>query len=876
MLSGVYLGITFYRRYKVMKKQSMVLLVVLATLLLACITSAAAQEISPYAGEYDCVSVNMQGEEVPYYEFIVDEDGFLHGMADESGMTAFEGQVAEDGKFTAVFARLGGEMSGTIDTDGNVQGTSSTRERTATFTGTKKEPSETVQIIYDKDAEYSEMVEFASGDIASALAENGATVVDKGAVWVIAFDGIDPALAEQAYDIKVSLGKRISITGGDGAGLMYGGLEVAEMIDMYGLEGVTAKTAEPYVFKRGFQFNMPLDVRTPSYSSPGDAGVKNIENVWDIEFWHEFLDTAARMRYNNILFGSQSPFPSLVKVAGYEDVALDDVWRSTIPYDNSYKGDLTNIVRPEHWENYEVVKKMTIEEKIAFWKEVMAYAKSRGIDFYIGIHHMCVEDGEHGKYGITNDMDNEITKDYLRKSIQALIETYPLLKGVRLADGENMGWDNSLEGRKRNWQWLSDVYIPGINAALEKEPDRDFRLCIPIPSHLNEFADEYFGACLATLETNNGDFTGTHMYADSTPKNGNASYPNADPETKFWIGFRNEDTFDMRWGDVDFMRDFVHSMADKTIMEGFTTGFDGYCLGRDYSSTDPDYQGILYIKKHWYNYTLIGRLAFEPDLSDEKVEKIFAEHFDGFERADAKSLYEVTNLAGKIIPQVHKIYYRGNGDYTWYVAGCWSHPNTFGYIDITKWFKGNNVYQEGDQGPEAMSIGDYALLIAEGKEVVTDLQTPIEVAENLRSWSEQVLEEVSSIRSSVKASKKQDLVEKDYWALLGDDEEMAYMGLFYSERILGCVDLRVFNETKDEKYRTSAVEHLQASSDYFSTYANLNAQRYVPQQYSRIGSFDILEVAKGVAKDVEVARNWKPRVYPKSDYHTPSKNEFFK
>lgn len=623
-------------------------------------------------------------------------------------------------------------------------------------------PSTTARIIWDEGADYSELVAFAVGDILTAMTEDDVQITEGPAQWTVSFNGINHSMEEQAYSIVVE-GHDISITAGDGAGLMYGGLEVAEMISLYGMEGVITESAEPYIYKRSFQFDVVLDFRTPSYASVGDAGQNNVENMWDLGFWKEFFDTAARMRYNDVHLWAMDIFPSIIKVEGYEDVALNDVWKTNIPYDNNYRGDMVDCVRPEHYENYEVVKKMTIEEKIDFWREVMAYAKTRGIDIVIGVHHLYVDEGENGKYGISNDPNNEITKDYLAKSMQALIETYPDLSGVCLNDGEHMSWDTSTNATSKNAQWIHDVYVPAINAALIKEPGREFSVSINnglYPNALDLFAD-----CKASRMEANGGFTGTHMYANSQPLVDKDSYRCATEGIRMWYGLRNEDSFDVRWGDVDFVRELMHNLPSKETLMGFTTGFDGYCLGRDYSSTDPDCQGMLYIKKHWYNYTLLGRLGFEPDMPDKKMADIFAEHFSSLKTASEESLKElndITSLAGKIIPQVHKIYFRANGDYTWYVAACYSHPNTFGYIDITKWIKGNNVYQEGDVGPLCMSIEDYALAVSKSESIVTDLQLPTEVAGNLFAWSAEVLERIETLDKTVRKNKRQDLVEKDF------------------------------------------------------------------------------------------------------------------
>ncbi|NJL31795.1 MAG: hypothetical protein HC898_09280, partial [Phycisphaerales bacterium] len=87
--------------------------------------------------------------------------------------------------------------------------------------------------------------------------------------------------------------------------------------------------------------------------------------------------------------------------------------------------------------NLETLKVMTIDEKIAFWREVMTYGKSRNIDFYIITWNIFTY-GVNGKYGITDAPHNETTIDYFRHSVRELILTYPDLAGIGLTTGENM------------------------------------------------------------------------------------------------------------------------------------------------------------------------------------------------------------------------------------------------------------------------------------------------------------------------------------------------------------------------------------------------------------------------------------------------------
>ena len=65
--------------------------------------------------------------------------------------------------------------------------------------------------------------------------------------------------------------------------MMYGGLEVAEQIRV--LDAVQSCSGEPYIKRRGLKFNIPLDIRTPSYQDAGDAAQNNIAEMWNFEFW---------------------------------------------------------------------------------------------------------------------------------------------------------------------------------------------------------------------------------------------------------------------------------------------------------------------------------------------------------------------------------------------------------------------------------------------------------------------------------------------------------------------------------------------------------------------------------------------------------------
>ena len=340
-----------------------------------------------------------------------------------------------------------------------------------------------VKVIYDHQ---SEGLTFAAGDIKTAFANSGNTFIAadisearaeaKGTRIIISILGhkssraaftaaggtLPSGLQPEGFAILytgTAGAETWWVWGADPTGAMYGGLELAETITLDGFGAITEKTRNRHLEKRGLKLNIPLDTRTPSYSDAGSAAQANIPEMWSWDFWTSSLDNLARYRYNSVTLWSLHPFPSLVKVPEYPDVALDDVKRTTRDlrawYPN-YANPGTTIYNDFLTGEMETLKTITIDEKIRFWQDVMEYAHQRGITFYLITWNVFVSSAvEH--YGITPDQDNDITRDYLRKSVRTAFETYPRLGGIGVTAGENM----AVGGANEKESWLWDTYGQG-------------------------------------------------------------------------------------------------------------------------------------------------------------------------------------------------------------------------------------------------------------------------------------------------------------------------------------------------------------------------------------------------------------------------------
>ena len=683
---------------------------------------------------------------------------------------------------------------------------------------------------------------FAAGEITAALEKVGSP---EG--WTVALAGTDETLGEQAYRITVE-DQIIAVVGGDDTGLMYGGLEVAEQIAIGGVESVAACEGAPAILNRGIKFNAPLDMRTPSYTDAGDAAQNNIATMWDIDFWKQQFDAMARCRMNIFTLWNLDPFPSMVKVPEYPDVALNDVWKMTLPLDDSYNTTASNYVRDEHWENYEVVKAMTIDEKIAFWQEVMQYAADRGIDFYIVTWNIYTY-GEHGQYGIDNDINNPVTRDYYRASVRELLRTYPLLKGIGVTAGENINGEND----EANEKWLWETYGQGINDVLSETPEREILLY-----HRMHWAD------FASIQNIWSDFKGrieysekyswAHMLSYEYPTFANETLEKLPEGDKLWMEIRNDDSYSFRWADADYLRAYLGGLPDESKLAGFLMGADGYILAREYSVVDEDLKGQSHIDKNWLFYTMMGRIGYDKELPNERFAAINAAHYNEIPKEDADKLFEAMAAAGKIIPRVHWLYSL-NTD-AWYPEMCFTEKRTYKFVDIKKWVNNGTVMPDAP----VMSMRAYAQYLADGAGA-TELLTPPEIAAQMREYANAALKLVAELEAK-KPAVLSTVQQKDFYAAVTDQKSYAYLGLFYADRADGAVALRRFNDTEKPEYLTEAVNLLKSSAENWKIFAELFAAQYLPQQYGRIYlTVDPTALIKDVEKDISTAEKWKPRKY---------------
>jgi len=689
-----------------------------------------------------------------------------------------------------------------------------------------------VAITFDnKDA----LVAFAAGDIKKALLDCGHRVDAGPADVKIAFEIFSTGMGPQSFRIRKEGDKVIRIIGGDSCGAMYGGLELAEMITLGGsLDAIQEKARKPYIFRRGLKFNIPLDARSPSYDDTGTAAQKNITVMWDFAFWTEFLNTMARNRFNVLTLWTKHPYPGWVKLDKYPGIGYDDVCvlADEVTPRTNRQWDALDVYDPS---NFKVVKKISLDDKIAFWRNVFQLAEDRGIEVYL-FHWNIFTFGARGRHGIDDRPDNDKTIDYIRYCVVRFLETYPQVDGIGVTAGEHVDRQRAKKvGGIEQWLWRT--YGEGVIDAKRADPDRHLRFIFR--QHQSNL-----GKIVTAFKDFDGPFNTGHKYArarlysTTTSPYLDIEYRSQLEEYKVpcWLNLRNDDIFIYRWGDADYVREFLQNVP-RDLMRyeaGFYMGPDGFVWGREFVAKDRDLAGQIEIDKHWYRFMLWGRLGYDPTLTRDFFEKRLQQRFP---QAKPALLYDTWAAASQIIPKVNQFFFRVN-DFQFSPEGCICSD---GFLTVDAFFRYPPLVGSG-----ILSVKDYASDIVKGQPL--DGITPHQVADSLDALAAKAF-------SGAKTLRKTPGPNKELIATLVDIEAMAYLGRYYADKIRGAAELAVFRaDQKHKDNHAAAVAHLTDAVKEWQSYTRIATSQYKPQLFSRTHYMDWDRILTEVRKEVETVR----------------------
>lgn len=681
-------------------------------------------------------------------------------------------------------------------------------------------------------------IQFAINDIKAALSEKGFTITDNnsrivGDIRIILANQSDTAklseyrykggyaighLTQQAYALRKTDDETITywVFGGDKAGTMYGGLRLAEIIKIEGLLNFCDEQDKPYIAKRGLKFNIPLDERTPSFADNGSNADISIEYVWDIDFWKPWLDDIARYRYNFISLWNLHPFPNLVKLEDYPQAAMNDVYNS--------KG---------------LVKKMSIDEKIAMWQEVIDHANNRCIDItwitwniFLNYTKDVTELNESG-------YDKE-TINYTRQCVSELLRTYPGLKGIGTTSGERM---RELETAEQKEEWVFATYGMGVLDVANEQPEREILFIHRYWWTSFENIMSHFEPVINQPNVNfdlSFKYSKARMFSAPDPIFAqNEVLPTLPDTLRSWWNLRNDDILHFRWADPDYARSYILNLPPENRTAGYHMGSDRYVWGRETILNNHTSPRQLQTQFNWLYFMLWGRMGYNPATPNSLIIK----HINSkYPDVNNTSLFNAWQSASKSFPSATKFHWH-DWDYMWHVETCSGYDESSG-LNHTKRFYSviDFINNPTMKGSGLMNISDYTEAIIAGNTPTEG--TPFTHAGLMIKNANRALSDLANVGKS--NDTETESIKKDI-------EAMAQAGLYYAYKIEAATYYSLFRRTKNKQYQKLAIQQMQKAFDAWEIYIEIFRSQYSPGRLSIINRhIDFDELLQSVKKDIEL------------------------
>jgi hypothetical protein len=644
----------------------------------------------------------------------------------------------------------------------------------------------------------------------------------------------------EAYSIEPST-KKITITGGDERGMVYGSLALAEELrNGTRIQNIRASAEKPNYGLRAIKFDLPWDTYRHSYALD-----LHISTCRDLNYWKAFLDMMVENRFNALSLWNLHPYTFMIKAKNFPEAT---------PFNDK-----------------------ELKEWHQLFSGIFKMAKERCIDTYLipfnifvspefaKAHHVAMDNLEHDFF--VNGDTSEIIKRYTRESVTQVLQEYPELTGFGLTLGEGMG---GMTPQQRE-DWIKETIIEGMRRCGRKTklvhriPFSSTTGSLGITSietekltrkAIEEEADTGFldGPIWADLKYN-------WSHAHSTPRlykvHGGKLYDTyfvPDPQ-KYKITWtaRNEDFFCLRWGVPDFVRSHV-LQNNQSYTGGYFIGSETYIPAKDYFTKIKGKVGWKYaFERQWLFYKCWGRLLYNPTTPDSIFENEFIRRYG----LKAAKLLQASALAGKTPLRLASSF-----DFTWdfslYSEGFMAlNPATKSveYISIDRQISQppiDTVY---------ISVADYVKNIVADSTFTTHRITPLQLAAMLEEDCFKAIGLVKNIDTTGNNSLMYEVADIQTWA---------YLGLYFAQKLKGAVALQKYRVRGRETDRIAAVKHLQNALHYWDVvvaitepiYNDMPLTHFSEQNGNRSRIHDSLRfhwriLRPEVAKDIEIAENKK-------------------
>lgn len=656
---------------------------------------------------------------------------------------------------------------------------------------------------------------FAASELEEALNKRGMKREEESPslIFHLQVAGKEENLEEEEFLVipeREVLRVRMVIKGGGARGTLYGGLEIAERI-LLGAdpEQIEPCRGKPFLKVREYKFNIPLP--GTGYLSQ-EALRRGEEWFFDLEYWKRFLDSLARWRYNRLSLWSAHPFAHMLKLGKYPEA--------------------THLSRKEY------------KRREEFFKSLFRLAKDRCIETFLITWNIHVSEAFSRVRGIPKDgHDSPLVRDYMKECIRELVLTYTDLTGIGTCPGEAMPMDF-----EKKEEFIQETYIKGILESGRIVPFTH-RYWGGDPGPVEKLCANYPGPVWVTLKYN-----GEHMYSSPKPHFVNWKWIETQPRHyRILWHLRNDDLFNLRWGDPVFVRETVLNCTSGSS-DGFLTGSEIRIPGVDdyHTRSSERHKTWEYeFEKQWFRFMLWGRLGYDPRVPEVRWRDLFAARFG----EEGSLLYQAMAACSRLYPLLTSFHWNYmNGD--WYPEGNiggWNTGEGRGYnfrdgrLFHSLWeFIFNHTISD-----EYLSIPEYAAgkLLGDSPPAGGPVD-PLEVAlrmEKNASEAEECLSKISpqSMEGEMECTRM-------------DLEAQILLNRYYAHKIRGASLLFLFLCGMGREQKEMAVESFEKALECWKKLAALTEVHYREHEVWLFGPFSWKKYLPDAERDLAEARAAKP------------------
>ena len=578
-------------------------------------------------------------------------------------------------------------------------------------------------------------------------------------------------------------GKKITITGNDGPGVIYGVNRLKEYYLMNrSYEGLTTITEAPEMVLRGACVGLQKTVYLPGhrvYEYPYTP--ENFPWFYDKALWIKYLDMLAADNMNTVYLWNGHPFASLVK--------LDDY-----PF------------APE-------VDDATMQKNQDMFSFLVDEADRRGIRVIQMFYNIILSKPFADHYGLkTQDRNRPITpliSDYTRKSIAAFVQKYPKV-GFLVCLGEAMA---TIED---DVTWMKETIIPGIKDGLKAsgrtdEPpiilrshDTDGPLVLKesLPLYPNIYTmSKYTGESLTTYEPG-GPWGETHrQLAEAAPVHIDNVHILANLEP--W-----------RWSSPAFTQKTVQAMHRVHHSKGLHLYPQASYWDWPYTADKlADGSRQLQIDRDWMWYKVWGRYAWNCNRGEDRdywLQQLSL--YYGIGHDDASRLLEAYDESGEIAPKLLRRFGITEGNRQTLLLGMKMSElvNPYKYTIYPGFYE--------SCGPQGEKLIEY--VEKEWKQQSHEGELPLDIVNQCVAHGEKALAAISSVNGVTRHS-------HEFLRLQNDMRCYDLFARSFRAKVLAAQQVLNYKWSKNVEYLDAAVPLLEISLENWRKLAAVTGDTYL-------------------------------------------------